>query len=115
MDYMRIGIFGSSGFIGKSLAVYLAKTYQVMCFTRQDLSLSTILLAEKIKNLDVIINLVGAPILSKRWSDSYKNVLVDSRIDTVNKIKDALSISSQNKQLFMRVFSFHRWRLRNKD
>lgn len=37
-----------------------------------------------LKNVDIIINLVGAGIADKRWSDKRKEVLINSRIDTTN-------------------------------
>ncbi|TDU42687.1 hypothetical protein BXY82_0080 [Gelidibacter sediminis] len=40
-------------------------------------------------NVDAIINLAGATI-AKRWTDSYKTVILNSRINTLQCLKDAL-------------------------
>ncbi|NNE56162.1 MAG: TIGR01777 family protein [Flavobacteriales bacterium] len=36
---------------------------------------------------DVVINLAGAPI-SKRWTESYRKTIIDSRVDTTNALVD---------------------------
>ena len=42
------------------------------------------------KNVDAIINLAGASI-SKRWTSSYKKVILDSRLQSLQLLKDSLS------------------------
>jgi uncharacterized protein (TIGR01777 family) len=48
---------------------------------------------DALKGVSVIIHLAGASI-SKRWTDSYKKVILDSRIETAKLLFDAL----QNKE-----------------
>jgi uncharacterized protein len=98
---MKIGIFGSTGFIGKNLSSFLALNHNVVCFTRKEFSIGTAELAEKIKELDVIINLVGAPILTKRWTKNYKKIIISSRLEAIAKIKEALSVSAGHPPLFI--------------
>jgi uncharacterized protein (TIGR01777 family) len=98
---MRIGIFGSTGFIGSNLAIFLERNNQVISFTRDDLSLGAEKLAEKISELDVIINLVGSPILTKRWTRSYKRIIISSRLTTINKIKEALMLVDHPPPVFI--------------
>jgi uncharacterized protein len=98
---MTIGIFGSTGFIGKSLATYLSNNNQVISYTREDLSLSTEQLANKIRNLDVIINLVGAPIVARRWTKKYKQLIISSRVNTILKIKQSLILVNNIRPLFI--------------
>ena len=89
---MNIGIFGSTGFIGKNLASFLAIEHTVVCFTRAQLEGNIAGLAEKLAGLDVIINLVGSGIVEKRWTKKYKKEIVDSRVMALSKIKMALAL-----------------------
>ncbi len=41
------------------------------------------------KNIDVIINLAGAPI-SERWTRSYKEIIVDSRIQPIDLLRKTI-------------------------
>lgn len=45
---------------------------------------------ECFKNVDTIINLAGASI-SKRWTTSYKKVILESRLQSLQLLKDSLS------------------------
>ncbi|WP_310993853.1 TIGR01777 family oxidoreductase [Aequorivita marina] len=47
------------------------------------------------KDTTAIINLVGASI-SKRWTDSYKKIIVDSRVESMNLIYDTLQKIEHN-------------------
>ncbi|MCB0726946.1 MAG: TIGR01777 family oxidoreductase [Ignavibacteriae bacterium] len=42
------------------------------------------------EDADAVINLAGANVADKRWSDEYKKVIYDSRIDNTKLIVDAL-------------------------
>lgn len=47
------------------------------------------------KDTSAIINLVGATI-SKRWTDKYKKIILDSRIDSMNLLYDTLQKVDHN-------------------
>ena len=50
-------------------------------------------------NVDIIINLAGATI-SNRWTQNYKNVILDSRVDSLNTLYNTLQSSKhQVKQI----------------
>jgi uncharacterized protein len=98
---MRIGIFGSSGFIGKNLVSFLSQQFEVISFARNDLDGDIKALAEKICNLDVIINLVGAPIVARRWTKKYREVIINSRVSAIIKIKEALQLNSNRPGKFI--------------
>ena len=81
---MKVAIIGAGGFIGQNLAKEFNDTVLV------DRTLNNL---EKIKKCDVVINLAGATIL-KRWSQNYKKVLFDSRIETTKKVVEIINDSN---------------------
>lgn len=54
-----------------------------------------------IDSSDVVINLAGASIAGKRWNDSYKKEIYDSRILGTRKIVDALNQSSDKERVLI--------------
>ncbi len=83
MKDLRIALTGASGFIGTRLKKIIG---QPVVIQRED-SLETI--RAKLQGVDAVINLAGAPII-KRWTSSYKQTLVSSRINTTRKLVEAM-------------------------
>ena len=83
---MKIAITGASGFVGTALQ----KTFKDTVSIQRDDDEAAIL--EKLKGVDVVINLAGAPIIT-RWSDPYKKVLRESRIHTTDRLVQAINQS----------------------
>lgn len=83
---MKIAITGASGFVGRALQESFSDTVTIQ---RED-DEATIL--DKLKGVDVVINLAGAPII-KRWSDPYKKILRESRIHTTDRLVSAINQS----------------------
>lgn len=86
---MRILIAGGSGFIGKRLESALAKKgNEVFVLTRTPRRSNEIywnpiegkLDEDRLPNCEIIINLAGENIASKRWTKSYKERLLQSRL-----------------------------------
>lgn len=88
----RVGITGSTGFIGKELTRYLNEYgFEVIPLGRGfDLQIAS--------DCDILINLAGATI-NKRWSDSYKYEIVNSRVETTRKVIDSIHRSNSIKLL----------------
>jgi uncharacterized protein len=84
---MRIALTGASGFVGKALQKKFAKC---IIIDRKD-DEKTIL--KKLHDVDVVINLAGAPII-KRWDESYKKILLSSRIETTKTLVKAINKSN---------------------
>lgn len=84
-----IAIAGASGFVGTHLSTFFTHLgFSVAKISRDELANST-LLTKKFEQTDIVINLSGANIIH-RWSDEYKNELYHSRIDTTQKIVNAI-------------------------
>lgn len=84
---MRIAMTGASGFVGTALQEAFA---ECVIISRKDDEKAIL---KKLKGVDIVINLAGAPII-KRWSDPYKKMLISSRIDTTRQIVSVLNQSS---------------------
>ncbi len=92
---------GASGFVGSYLhRDFEQKGCKVIALGRKDFASGVDYLRERIARVNIIINLAGAPILGK-WSESYKKVLYDSRIQTTRLLVDALSGMEQKPELFL--------------
>ena len=78
---MKIALFGASGFIGNHLKRELRiNDHDLTICSRKGFSESdSDFIANYISGQDIVINLAGAPLLS-RWSETYKQELYDSRI-----------------------------------
>ena len=83
---MKIALTGASGFVGTALQ----KRFEHAVIIGRSDDEETIL--KKLQDVDVVINLAGAPII-KRWTDPYKKVLCESRIDTTRRLVNAINKS----------------------
>ena len=90
---------GGSGLIGQRLSVLLEKKgYEVIFLSRKknsdnrffqwDVKKGTID-SSAIERADYVINLAGAGIVDKRWTDNRKKVLIESRTQTAALLKDS--------------------------
>jgi hypothetical protein len=84
---MKIAIAGASGFVGQ----YLLKEFpDSIIINRRNFINNDF---ASIKDVDIVINLVGAPV-TKRWSKKYKEELMSSRIETTKKLVSAINDSN---------------------
>ncbi|RBQ26886.1 MULTISPECIES: TIGR01777 family oxidoreductase [Arcobacteraceae] len=95
-----IAISGSSGFVGQSLVDFLSKqNYKIINIKRDDLK-DNQKLDFIVNSCDILINLNGANIIN-RWSDSYKELLVSSRIDTTKSLVKSLKRVDKKQRIFI--------------
>lgn len=87
---MRIAITGSTGLIGSALSRHLtAAGHEVVPVVRGEPRPGQIgwspsehrLDAADLTSIDAVVHLAGAGIGDHRWTDEYKQVLMDSRVD----------------------------------
>lgn len=84
---MKVALTGASGFVGTALQKQFS---DCVIIDRED-GEETIL--NKLQDVDVVINLAGAPII-KRWSDPYKKILLSSRIESTERLVNAVNKSN---------------------
>ena len=89
---MNMLITGGTGFIGSALTkFFLQQEHNITVLSRNTLNLPNVRIIKSIKQInsnekiDVIVNLAGAPI-NKRWSSSYKKLLIDSRLEVTKNL-----------------------------
>lgn len=96
---MRLLVSGASGLIGRALKPYLQlQGHEVFTLVRRDSSDSfeipwtpgSTLDLNQYPNFDAVINLSGAGVGDKRWSDAYKKEILSSRVDATNTLVDAM-------------------------
>lgn len=83
---MKVALTGASGFVGTALQKHFN---ECVIIDRKD---DTSMILEKLAGVDVVINLAGAPII-KRWSDPYKKILMQSRIESTERLVQAVNQS----------------------
>lgn len=108
---MHILITGGSGFLGKALiAQLLVDRHRITVTNRhperfpiQHASLKAIQLEELagVQHADVVINLVGAGIADKRWTESRKDLLLQSRLKTTQALIDWFHQLEHKPQQFL--------------
>lgn len=94
-----IAISGATGFVGGRLSQWLTTCgYRVVPLKRELFSGDGNELCRIIAESDVVINLAGAP-LNHRWTEEYKQELVDSRLSVTRKLVDAINATERVKLL----------------
>lgn len=113
MSNKHLLITGGTGFIGKKLSPLLIKKgYDLTVLTRNPEKakkavgkpVRTITDISDIKTLpaiDAVINLAGEGILDKRWTESRKQTLLNSRVELTEKLVAALVESDHKPQTFI--------------
>lgn len=85
---MKILIAGGTGFIGQALVKAWTKHDLTVMGRNTEFNLQSLqqLSDEEFATFDVVINLTGANIGAKRWSDARKKEILDSRVDATTTI-----------------------------
>ncbi|PKF78265.1 TIGR01777 family protein [Vibrio sp. vnigr-6D03] len=112
---MKVLLTGGTGFIGKELVKHLAG-HQLVVLTRNIEKAREILTHADFGNIeyiadfdsfsdlndfDAVINLAGEPIADKRWSDTQKQKICDSRWDITKQVVSLVHASTQPPSVFI--------------
>lgn len=116
MDTKKIIISGGTGFVGSRLTAELLKQgHFISIITRspkkyseeQSKNLQYIgwgdNLAEAMEQADVVYNLAGESLFGKRWTDSVKKSIYNSRIESTRQLVDAMTKAASKPQLFVSI------------
>ena len=105
---MKIGITGASGLIGTPLVAELRRQgHEVVRFTRGRAETadergwdpaSRRLEPEAVADLDAVVHLAGAGVADKRWTEGYKKVVLDSRVDGTTAVAQAVAAAAASGQ-----------------
>lgn len=100
MSPRTIAITGASGLIGTALSAHLhARGDQVISFTRSGGSgpdtiawnpAAGTIDGERLRGVDAVVHLAGAGIGDKRWTDSYKREILESRTKSTALLSSTL-------------------------
>ena len=97
---MKLIICGASGMVGQALLKNMANVHDITLVGRDVSKLRhkfgakytywswDELTPANVLGYDCIINLAGANIGAKKWSDAYKKEIINSRVDTTKKIAE---------------------------
>jgi uncharacterized protein (TIGR01777 family) len=100
---------GGTGLIGKELSLKLKNEgYNVRILSRQKSNYTkgfynwdpykSYIDPEALKNVDIIINLVGEGIADKKWTNERKKALIDSRVIPTNFLYESFKNTTSLKQ-----------------
>lgn len=97
----KIAMSGATGFVGTNLVpACKARGWDVIPLGRDDFNLPPGDLAMRMSGADTVVNLAGAPVISK-WTKEYKKVLYDSRILVTRQLVDACEAMGERPKLFI--------------
>ena len=109
---MDIVITGSSGLIGLALSSALsAQSHRVITLVRREPKpgtdeirwdpLSGKIDSDSLEGVDAVIHLAGAGIGDRRWSKAYRQVLVDSRVNSTGLLAKTMASATRPPARFL--------------
>jgi NAD dependent epimerase/dehydratase family enzyme len=107
---MKIVISGASGLIGTQLVTSLKSSgHEVVQLVRRSAAAGQIMWDPKsgkldpasLEGCDAVIHLSGAGIGDKRWSDSYRKEILDSRTQTTALLATTIASLQRKPSVFL--------------
>jgi len=94
---MRVLISGYSGLVGTELA----KQLRALGHEPVKLERTKPLSGDDLNDIDAVVNLAGATTGKLPWTKNYKRELIASRLETTQKLVDAINSSSNPPKVFV--------------
>lgn len=108
---MKVLVTGASGLIGSALTPRLtAAGHTVITAVRRPSTSPTVLSwdpvagtidSHKLEGIDAVIHLAGAGIGDKRWTDDYKQEILNSRVQGTRLIAEAIASMNTRPSVFL--------------
>ncbi|MFL5311342.1 MAG: TIGR01777 family oxidoreductase [Myxococcales bacterium] len=105
---MKLVIGGANGLIGSELARTLrGRGDEVVALVRKPRAAGDVMWDGRslppgvLDRADAAVNLSGANIGARRWSDAYKKEIVDSRVDSTRAFVDAMRAARSRPRVFV--------------
>jgi len=107
---VRVVVSGASGLIGSALAPHLAAAgHEVIRLVRRAARAGEsqwdpargVIDAELVGGADAIVHLSGAGIGDKRWSNSYKREILDSRVKSTKLLASVIAGAARRPSVFL--------------
>lgn len=114
---MRVFVTGGTGFLGRAVIQVLRRHgHEVVVWARSEARARSLLgadmtivaaahdndaLANAIAGADAIVNLAGEPILGKRWTESRRAALRESRVGLTQRIVQAIQAARQRPRVLV--------------
>jgi uncharacterized protein (TIGR01777 family) len=96
-----IAMSGASGFVGSSLCRRFRELgWEIIPLGRKEFSLPPAELARLLTPADCIVNLAGAPVIS-RWTPEYKKVIYQSRVGLTAKLVNSCVLQTTKPRVFL--------------
>jgi uncharacterized protein (TIGR01777 family) len=108
---MKITVSGASGLIGSALVPALREDgHEVVKLVRRDTRIAGEVRWDPARHeldpahlddVDAVVHLSGANVGGRRWSDSYKRTILNSRVDTTQTIAAAMAAASPRPRVLL--------------
>jgi uncharacterized protein (TIGR01777 family) len=118
---MRILLSGASGFLGSRLIPHLRaaghETVQLVRRAPDDASqrrwdpVSGVLDPDVLAGVDAVVNLTGANVGERRWTDAYKKVLVNSRVEATTTLAKAIAAAAERPKVLVNASGVNFYRV----
>jgi uncharacterized protein (TIGR01777 family) len=97
----KVAMSGATGFVGSHLSeTFRTRGCDIVPLGRAAFQSGTDKLAELMEGVDIVVNLAGAPVIG-RWTEEYKKVMFESRVDVTKKLVAACSMMEARPVLFI--------------
>ena len=108
---MHFLITGGTGFLGQHLITALLKRGDRITLLARNFDKAKSLFGEQVnliasvspahRDIDIVINLAGEPIIDKRWSNARKKALLASRVETTKMLVEWMAELEQKPQVLI--------------